>query len=217
MRILVAEDNTLLADFIAAGLRREGMAVDIAHDGDAALEKASVNSYDVILLDRDLPVIHGDVVCQSLVQDRTAARILMLTAAGAIEDRVSGLDIGADDYLAKPCAFDELAARVRALGRRVSRAVPPVLSKGDLVVDVARKVVTRNGRLISLSRKEFGVLEVLLSHDGRVVSSEELLEHVWDEHADPFDNKVQVTVSRLRRKLGEPTLIETLIGVGYRI
>jgi DNA-binding response OmpR family regulator len=217
MRILVAEDNTLLADFIAAGLRREGMAVDIAHDGDAALAKASVNSYDVILLDRDLPVIHGDVVCRSLVQDRTAARILMLTAAGAIEDRVSGLDIGADDYLAKPCAFDELAARVRALGRRVSRAVPPVLSRGDLVVDVVRKVVTRNGRLISLSRKEFGVLEVLLSHEGRVVSAEELLEHVWDEHADPFDNKVQVTVSRLRRKLGEPTLIETLIGVGYRI
>lgn len=217
MRILVAEDNTVLADFIAAGLRREGMAVDIAHDGDATLAKASVNSYDVILLDRDLPVVHGDVVCRSLVQDRTAARILMLTAAGAIEDRVSGLDIGADDYLAKPCAFDELAARVRALGRRAWRAVPPVLSRGDLVVDVARKVVTRSGRLISLSRKEFGVLEVLLSHDGCVVSAEELLEHVWDEHADPFDNKVQVTVSRLRRKLGEPMLIETLIGVGYRI
>ena len=217
MRILVAEDNTALAGFIAAGLRREGMAVDIARDGDAALAKASVNSYDVILLDRDLPVIHGDVVCQSLVQDRTAARILMLTAAGAIEDRVSGLDIGADDYLAKPCAFDELAARVRALGRRVSRAVPPVLSRGDLVVDVARRAATRSGRLISLSRKEFGVLEVLLGHDGRVVSAEELLERVWDEHADPFDNKVQVTVSRLRRKLGEPPLIETLIGVGYRI
>lgn len=217
MRILVAEDNTVLADFIAAGLRREGMAVDIAGDGDAALEKASVNSYDVILLDRDLPLIHGDVVCQSLVQDRIAARILMLTAAGTIDDRVSGLDIGADDYLAKPCAFDELAARVRALGRRVSRAVPPVLSTRDLVVDVARRAVTRGGQPISLSRKEFGVLEVLLSHDGRVVSAEDLLERVWDENADPFDNKVQVTVSRLRRKLGEPPLIETLIGVGYRI
>jgi DNA-binding response OmpR family regulator len=217
MRVLVVEDEERLANTIARGLRQEGMAVDVALDGRSAFTKAAVNDYDVILLDRNLPVIHGDEVCRRLVERQTPSRILMLTAAGSIEDRVTGLDLGADDYLPKPFALKELVARIRALGRRPTAAVPPVLRKDDLMLDPARHIAERAGADLGLTKKEFALLEVLLAAEGRVVSAEELLEKVWDENADPFTNVVRVSIMTLRRKLGDPPLIETVTGVGYRI
>jgi DNA-binding response OmpR family regulator len=216
MRVLVVEDNSVVADAIAEGLRDQGMAVDLAYDGESGLEKVTVNSYDVVVLDRDLPRLHGDELCAQIVESDCLSRILMLTAAGQVEDRVEGLNLGADDYLAKPFDFSELVARVRALARRTPSA-PPVLTRGELIVDRVRRLVTRSGRLVPLARKELGVLEVLIAADGGVVSSEQLLEQVWDEHADPFTNTVAVTVLRLRRKLGDPPLVDTVIGGGYRI
>ena len=216
MRVLVVEDQAELADDIADGLRDQGIAADVSYDGSAAIEKALMNSYDVVILDRDLPRVHGDAVCATLAGSPCPARILMLTAAGAIGDRVDGLNLGADDYLAKPFAFEELVARVRALARR-SPAAPPVTVHGDLVFDRARRRVSRAGRPVLLTRKELGVLEELLAADGAVVSTEDLLERVWDENADPFTRTVTVTLARLRRKLGEPDLIETVVGSGYRL
>lgn len=217
MRILLVEDEERLASTIARDLRREGMAVDIVLDGRTALTKAAVNNYDVVVLDRNLPVVHGDDVCRELVARQSFARILMLTAAGSIHDRVEGLELGADDYLPKPFALKELVARIRALSRRVAVPVPPVLSAGDVTLDPARHVAERAGRDLGLTKKEFGVLEVLLSAEGRVVSAEELLEKVWDENADPFTSVVRVTIMTLRRKIGDPPLIETIPGVGYKI
>jgi DNA-binding response OmpR family regulator len=217
VRVLLVEDEVVLAEAIARGLRREGLAVDLAFDGAAALEKAAVNQYEVLVLDRDLPGVHGDEVCRKLASEGGAGRILMLTAAGTVDDRVEGLNLGADDYLGKPFAFSELLARVRALGRRSGEPTPPVLTRYDLVCDPARREASRGGHFLRLTRKEFGVLEVLLAADGAVVSAEELLERVWDEHADPFTNTVRVTVGNLRRKLGEPPLIQTVIGAGYRL
>jgi DNA-binding response OmpR family regulator len=216
MRVLVIDDDRELAEALGVGLRRERMAVDLAFDGDAGLERALVHDYDVIVLDRDLPRVHGDAVCAHLVAGSAQARILMLTAAAAVGDRVDGLNLGADDYLGKPFAFTELVARVRALGRR-SPSAPPVVFRGDLAIDRVRRRVSRGGRPVLLTRKEFGVLEELAAADGGVVSAEELLERVWDEHADPFSNTVSVTLSRLRRKLGSPPPIETVIGCGYRL
>jgi DNA-binding response OmpR family regulator len=217
VRVLVVEDEGVLAAAIARGLRHEGMAVDVSRDGADALEKATVNRYDVIVLDRDLPEVHGDEVCRTLADGGAASRILMLTAAGTVGDRVDGLTIGADDYLGKPFAWDELVARVRALARRAREPLPPLLERHDVRLDPARREVSRDGREVRLTRKEFGVLEVLMAADGAVVSSEELLERVWDEHADPFTNTVRVTVMNLRRKLGQPPLVETVVGVGYRL
>ncbi|PZM92992.1 MAG: DNA-binding response regulator [Actinobacteria bacterium] len=217
MRVLVVEDERNLADAIARGLRRKGMAVDVAYDGTTGHEMAFVTRYDVVILDRDLPGIHGDQICADLAHSDALTRVLMLTASGTVADRVEGLQLGADDYLPKPFAFDELVARVQALGRRATPAVPPVLTVGDLTVDPARRVVTRRGTPIDLTRKEFGVLEELLKARGAVVSSEELLERVWDANTDPFTTIVRVTVMTLRRKLGDPPLIETVVGVGYRI
>src|SRR5882724_928951 len=222
VRVLVVEDEEALADAIARGLRREGMAVDVAPDGGVALEKAATNGYDVVVLDRDLPVVHGDDVCRSLIAASPAPgaaevpRILMLTASGELDERVAGLMLGADDYLGKPFAFAELVARIRALGRRGSLAVKPVLEVGDVVLDPARHFVTRAGRPLPVTRKELAVLEVLIRAGGAVVSSEQLLERVWDEHADPFTNTIRVTVMNLRRKLGDPPVIETVVGSGYR-
>jgi len=216
MRVLVVEDDGELAEAIAAGLRLEGMAVDTALDGDAALERALVNDYDVIVLDRDLPGVHGDEVCATLA-GTVRARILLLTAAGTIADRVAGLGRGADDYLPKPFAFAELIARIRALGRRSHPAVPPVLTAKGITLDPARRLATRYGRILDLGPKELAVLELLMAAGGRAVSAEELLERGWDEMADPFSTAVKVTVSRLRRKLGEPTVIETVAQAGYRI
>ncbi len=216
MRVLVVEDDSVMADAIAEGLRDQGIAVDLAYDGATGLDKATLNAYDVIVLDRDLPRLHGDALCRQIVDSPSTSRILMLTAAGLVADRVEGLNLGADDYLAKPFAFSELVARVRALARR-SPSTPPVLTRGDLTVDRGRRTVTRAGRQVPIARKELGVLEVLVSADGAVVTAEQLLEQVWDEHADPFTNVVAVTVLRLRRKLGEPPVIETVIGGGYRM
>lgn len=217
MRVLVVEDERDLADAIARGLRRQGMAVDVAYDGDAGHEMSAVTRYDVVVLDRDLPGVHGDQICADLAASGSLTRVLMLTAAGDVADRVEGLRLGADDYLVKPFAFDELVARVRALGRRATPPAPPVLTVADLELDPAKRVVTRGQRQVDLTRKEFGVLEVLLRADGAVVSSEELLERVWDAHADPFTTTVRVTVRTLRRKLGDPPLIDTVVGSGYRI
>jgi DNA-binding response OmpR family regulator len=214
MRVLVVEDHVTLADRIAQGLRQAGMAVDASYDGGAALEAAATTAYDVIVLDRDLPVVHGDQVCRALAG--SGPRILMLTAAAQVDDRVDGLELGADDYLGKPFAFAELVARVRALSRRAPPA-PPVLRRGDLTFDRARHRASRGARPLSLTRKEFGILEILLAADGTLVSAEELLEHVWDAEVDPFSNIVSVTMTRLRRKLGDPPLIETVIGKGYRM
>lgn len=214
--MLVVEDNPVVADAVAEGLRDQGMAVDAAYDGPSGLEKALLNPYDVVVLDRDLPGLHGDQLCEQLVGSLCPSRVLMLTAAGDVEDRVEGLNLGADDYLAKPFDFSELVARVRALARR-SPSTPPVLTRGDLVVDRARRTVTRAGRPVPLARKELGVLEVLVQAEGAVVGAEQLLQQVWDEYADPFTNTVTVTVGRLRRKLGDPPLVETVIGGGYRI
>ena len=217
MRILIVEDEEPLADAIARGLRREGMAVDVALDGDEGHEKSSVTRYDVVVLDRDLPGMSGDELCREIVASGALTRVIMLTASGSVADRVEGLSLGADDYLAKPFAFDELVARVRALARRSTPVTPPVLRAGDVELDPARRTVTRAGTQVELTRKEFGVLEVLLAASGSVVSSEELLERVWDEHADPFTTTVRVTVMTLRKKLGEPGIIDTVVGSGYRV
>ena len=218
MRVLVVEDEVPLADAVARGLRREGMAVDVAHDGDTGLEKAMMTRYDVLVLDRDLPVRSGDDVCRELAAQGSLTRVLMLTAAGGLEDRVAGLELGADDYLSKPFAFTELVARVRALGRRATPAAPPVLhGPGGLELDPARRTATRHGADLGLTRKELGVLEALLRAGGAVVSSEELLERVWDEHADPFTTTVRVTVMTLRKKLGDPPVVQTVVGAGYRL
>ncbi|MEU8205063.1 response regulator transcription factor [Streptosporangium sp. NPDC049046] len=217
MRVLVVEDERVLAGAIAEWLRGETHAVDTAHDGAAALERIAVNDYDVVVLDRDLPVVHGDDVCRELVASESTARVLMLTAAAEIGDRVAGLSLGADDYLAKPFAFAELAARVLALGRRSRPAVPPVLRRAGITLDPARREVFRNGRYVPLSKKEFAVLAELLRAEGALVSAERLLEKAWDEYADPFTGVVRLTILKLRRKLGEPPVIETMPGEGYRI
>jgi DNA-binding response OmpR family regulator len=214
MRVLVVEDHATLADRIAQGLRQAGIAVDAVYDGAAALDATAHTGYDVIVLDRDLPVVHGDRVCRELAG--SGPRILMLTAAGDVEDRVDGLELGADDYLGKPFVFAELVARVRTLGRRAP-STPPIVHRGDLTVDRARYRATRGSRPLSLTRKEFGILEMLLAADGALVSAEQLLEHVWDANVDPFSNIVSVTMTRLRRKLGEPPLIDTVVGKGYRV
>ena len=217
MRVLLIEDHVKLAETVAAGLRREGIAVDIALDGEQALDRVGVTSYDVVVLDRDLPGVSGDEVCRHLVAAGGESRIVMLTAAGTIEDRVDGLSLGADDYLPKPFAFAELVARIRALARRAGAPLPPRLMHGDLQLDPARRVATRAGRRLALTPKEFAVLELLLGAQGAVVSTEELLERAWDDAVDPFTNVVRMTVSRLRAKLGEPPVIETVTPVGYRI
>jgi DNA-binding response OmpR family regulator len=217
MRVLVVEDHAKLALAVAAVLRREGMAADVAFDGEDALAKAAVNSYDVIVLDRDLPGRHGDEVCQTLVAEGAATRLLMLTASATIEDRVEGLGLGADDYLAKPFNIAELVARIRALGRRSRPALPPVLAHGDVTLDPARRLAARDGRTLDLSPKEFAVLELLMGAQGSVVPAEELLDRVWDEAANPFTNTVKMTISRLRAKLGDPPVITTVAQAGYRI
>ncbi len=214
--MLVVEDHIALANRICEGLRDAGFAVDVVYDGTAALEYTASTEYDVVVLDRDLPTVHGDRVCRRLVRDGSPARILMLTASTDVDDRVDGLEMGADDYLGKPFAFHELIARIRALGRR-GPGSPAVLQRGDLMVDRARHRASRAGVPLTLTRKEFGVLDCLVGADGAVVSAEKLLEHVWDAHVDPFSNTVTVTVGRLRRKLGDPPLIETVVGVGYRL
>jgi DNA-binding response OmpR family regulator len=217
VRILIVEDEQPLADAVARGLRREGMAVDVAYDGDSGHEKAAVTRYDVVVLDRDLPGMSGDRLCAEITGSGVLTRVLMLTASGTVSDRVAGLSLGADDYLAKPFAFAEGGAGRGARGGGPTPAVPPVLSAADVMLDPSRRTVSRSGTPIDLTRKEFGVLEVLLSAGGGVVSSEELLERVWDEHADPFTTTVRVTVMTLRKKLGEPGIIETVVGSGYRV
>jgi DNA-binding response OmpR family regulator len=217
MRVLVTEDDEILAMTVAAGLRREGMAVDVALDGDAAMERLAVNRYDVVVLDRDLPGIHGDDVCRALAAGRSESRVLMLTAARSVRDRVEGLGLGADDYLPKPFDFAELVARIRALARRASVPLPVSLTCGDLSMDPARRVAVRAGRRLPLTPKELAVLEYLLAADGRPVSTEELLERVWDEAADPFTSTVKTTIRRLRAKLGDPPVIQTVRESGYRI
>jgi DNA-binding response OmpR family regulator len=215
--VLVVEDERLLADTIAEGLRRQAMAVDVAYDGDVALERLAVNDYDVIVLDRDLPVVSGDDVCRMLVESDAETRILMLTAATAVKERVAGLGLGADDYLTKPFAFAELTARIQALARRARPAAPPALERAGIRLDPQLRTVTRDGQHVPLSRKEFAVLAELLRAGGGVVSAEQLLEKAWDEHADPFTGVVRFTVMMLRRKLGQPPIIETIPGAGYRI
>ncbi|GHJ44427.1 transcriptional regulatory protein CutR [Catellatospora sp. TT07R-123] len=217
VRVLVVEDEELMAEAVAEGLRQEAFAVDVAHDGAAALEKLAVNDYDVMVLDRDLPRVHGDEVCRQVVASGSGVRVLMLTVSVTVADRVAGLSLGADDYLPKPFAFAELIARVRALGRRARPAVPPVLERAGLRLDPHHRETYRDGRYVNLSRKEFAVLEELLRAEGAIVSAETLLEKVWDENMDPFTTIVRVTISGLRRKLGDPQLIETVTAVGYRI
>lgn len=217
MRLLVVEDEPTLADAIATWLRAETHAVDVVYDGASALEHADVNEYDVIVLDRDIPAVHGDEVCRTLAARGGGPRILMLTASTEVPDRVAGFALGADDYVPKPFAFAELGARILALGRRTGRSTPPVLQSGDVTLDPARHEVFRGRRFVPLARKEFAVLAELLRADGTVVSAEVLLEKVWDQHADPFTGAVKLTVHKLRRKLGEPDVIETVTGVGYRI
>ena len=217
MRILVADDETALADLIATGLTRQGMAVDVAYRGDDADELLAVNDYDVVVLDRDLPGVHGDEVARRVAGRGSVTRVLMLTAATTLSDRVHGLELGADDYLTKPFEYPELVARVRALGRRSVAPVAPVLERGGLALDTNRRMVTRHGRPLDLTAKEFGVLETLLRADGRVVSAEELLEKVWDMYIDPFTSAVRVTMSKLRRKLGDPDPVRTVPGQGYAL
>jgi DNA-binding response OmpR family regulator len=213
----VVEDEPMLADAVADGLRRAAHAVDVVHDGGAALERVDVNDYDVVVLDRDLPVVHGDDVCRALAERESPTRVLMLTAAAEIDDRVAGLALGADDYLPKPFAFRELLARVAALGRRSRPAAPPILQRAGIRLDPHRREVYRDGRYVPLSRKEFAVLAELLRADGTAVSAEQLMEKAWDEHADPFSHAVRMTILKLRRKLGEPPVVLTDPGVGYRI
>ena len=217
MRVLVVEDEVQLAEAVARGLRREGMAVDIAVDGDDGYDKASHTRYDVVVLDRDLPGMSGDEICRRLTDQNALTRVMMLTASILVEDRVAGLALGADDYLPKPFAFAELVARVRALGRRTTPAAPPVLRAGDLELDPAKHTVTRNGRPIHLTRKEFGILQTLLTAAGAVVSADQLRHEVWDENADPLTPAVRVVMMTLRRKLGDPAIIYTAFGSGYRI
>jgi len=217
VRVLVVEDEVVLAETIAEGLRDQAMAVDVAFDGTAALERTGYVEYDVIVLDRDLPGVPGDEVCRQLVATRQAGRIIMLTASGDVLDRIDGLSLGADDYLAKPFVFDELVARIRALGRRSAAPLPPVLERRGIRLDPQCRAVTRDGRPVTLTKKEFTVLEELLRADGGVVSVEHLLDKAWDENLDPFSNVVRVTMVALRRKLGEPAVIDTVTGVGYRL
>jgi two-component system response regulator VanR len=217
MRILVAEDEPRIAAAVARGLRREGMAVDVAPDGAAALYKARVNPYDVVVLDRDLPEVHGDDVCRTLSVEQPRTKVLMLTAARSTDELVQGLSLGADDYLTKPFRFAELVARLRALGRRTGDARPPVLEAGDVVLDPAKRTASRAGVELDLTLKEFAVLQALLEADGAVVTPEELLERAWDEQLDPLSNTVRMTVMTLRRKLGDPPLIQTVRGSGYRV
>jgi DNA-binding response OmpR family regulator len=217
MRVLVVEDDREMAQTIAAGLRHARMAADVAFDGPSGLERALINDYDVVVLDRDLPGLHGDEVCRRLIEGECRSRVLMLTAAAATEDLVQGLGLGADDYLAKPFDFPVLIARIGALFRRAQPAVPPLLRRGDLLLDGARRTACRSGRPLDLAPKEFGVLELLLAAAGRAVSAEELLERVWDENVNPFTAAVKITVSRLRAKLGDPPLIDTVPRSGYRI
>jgi DNA-binding response OmpR family regulator len=217
MRVLVVEDHPRLATAVAEGLRREGMAIDLAFDGADALTHLNVYRYDVVVLDRDLPGVRGDDVCRALVARGSETRVLMLTAASTIRDRVEGLDLGADDYLPKPFDFDELVARIRALGRRAVTPLRPTLVRGDVSLDPARHVAVRSGRRLDLSPKEFALLECLLAADGCVVSAEELLARVWDEMTNPFTGTVKTTISRLRAKLGEPPMIETVREGGYRL
>ncbi|GAB2486703.1 response regulator transcription factor [Jatrophihabitans fulvus] len=217
MRVLLADDERLLADTVASGLRKLAMAVDVCYDGEAAMERLAVNRYDVAVLDRDMPKATGDDVCRWLVSEGHGTRILILTAASGIRDRVDGLGLGADDYLTKPFAFAELAARVQALARRAPVGSPPVLEHGDVVLDIPRHRAFRDGRILDLSPKEFAVLTVLMRSAGEVVSAEELLEKAWDEHADPFTNAVRVAVMTLRRKLGDPPVLHTVPRVGYRL
>jgi DNA-binding response OmpR family regulator len=217
VRVLVADDEELLADTVAEGLRRLSMAVDVCYDGQAAMDLVSTNRYDVAVLDRDMPVRSGDDVCQWIADSTDNVRVLMLTAASGIRDRVDGLSIGADDYLTKPFAFAELVARVQALGRRSRPAVKPVLERSGVVLDAARHYAARDGRVLDLTPKEFAVLEVMLRADGEIVSAEDLLEQAWDEYADPFTNAVRVAMMTLRRKLGEPAVIETVPRAGYRL
>ena len=217
MRVLVAEDERVLADTVAEGLRRFAMAVDVVYDGDSAAERLTVNRYDVAVLDRDLPGRSGDDVCRMITGSGAATRVLMLTAAVGIRDRVEGLGLGADDYLTKPFAFAELVARLQALSRRSAPAVPPVLERDGVTLDTTRHTAARDGLVLNLSPKEFAVLQVLLRSGGQVVSAEDLLEQAWDEHADPFTNSVRVTIMTLRRKLGDPPVIHTVPRVGYRL
>lgn len=217
MRVLVIEDEALLADALATGLRREALAVDVAYDGAQGLERALINDYDVIVLDRDLPTVHGDDICREVAREQPSTKILMLTASAGVSCRVEGLSIGADDYLTKPFAFVELVARVRALGRRSRESVPPILQRNGIRLEPGRRVVERNSVPIALTRKEFGVLEELLRAGGAVVSSEHLLEKVWDENLDPFSNVLRTTVMTLRRKLGDPAVIDTVAGIGYQL
>ncbi|SDT78094.1 response regulator transcription factor [Actinoplanes derwentensis] len=217
MRVLVVEDERDMADAIVRGLRRKGMAVDVAYDGAKGHEMAYVTRYDVVVLDRDLPGMHGDEICAALVASGALTRVLMLTASASVDDKVEGLELGADDYLPKPFDFKELVARVQALGRRATPAAPPVLTVGDLALDQNRRVVTRGGGALELTNKEFGVLEELLKAKGGVVSTEELLDRVWDANTDPFTTTVRVTINTLRKKLGDPPLVETVVGAGYRI
>jgi len=217
MRILVAEDEPRIAAAVARGLRREGMAVDVAPDGAAALYKARINPYDVVVLDRDLPEIHGDEVCRTLSAEQPRTKVLMLTAARSTDELVAGLSLGADDYLTKPFRFAELVARLRALGRRTGEARPPVLEAGDVVLDPAKRTASRAGVDLDLTLKEFAVLQALLEAQGAVVTPEELLERAWDEQLDPLSNTVRMTVMTLRRKLGDPPVIQTVRGSGYRV
>jgi DNA-binding response OmpR family regulator len=217
MRILVAEDERFLADLVAEGLREQAMAVDIADDGDTALERLAVNDYDVLVLDRDLPGVHGDDVCKELTRRGEPVRILMLTASGEVHDRIDGLNMGADDYLSKPFSFEELVARIRALARRSGQPLPPVLQRSGITLDASLRQAFRDGRPLQLSLKEYAVLEVLMRAQGALVSTEELLERAWDERIDPFTTAVKVTMSKLRTKLGDPPVIVTVPGSGYRM
>jgi two-component system, OmpR family, response regulator VanR len=217
MRVLLAEDEPRVAAAVAKGLRGHGAAVDVAPDGAAALFQARVHPYDVLLLDRDLPGVHGDEVCRALRREQPELKILMLTAARTTDELVDGLALGADDYLGKPFRFAELVARVHALHRRAGAAKPPVLRHGDVELDPARRTAARGGRDLGLSPKEFGVLETLLRADGAVVTAEQLLEAVWDANVDPFTNTVRMTVMKLRRKLGGPAFVHTVPGAGYRL
>ena len=217
MRVLVVDDERLLADTVAVGLRRHGMAVDVCYDGTEALARVTVNAYDVAVLDRDLPGASGDEVCRTIHAHGLLTRVLMLTAAASIRDRVDGLSLGADDYLTKPFAFAELVARIQALGRRATSALPPVLDQAGIVLDPSRASVQRDGRLLSLTPKEYELLHVLMRARGAVVSAEELLEKAWDENADPFTTTVRVTVMTLRRKLGDPPVLHTVLRRGYHL
>jgi len=217
VRVLVVEDDAPLADAIARGLRREAFAVDVTGDGEGALERSALVDYDLVVLDRNLPGVHGDVVCARLARDGSAARILMLTASADVDQRVEGLLLGADDYLPKPFAMTELVARLRALGRRVTRAHPVVLRSGDVWLDPGRRTAGRGERELHLTNREFALLETLLLAEGVAVSAEELMERVWDDRLDPFSNAVRVTILTLRRKLGDPPVVLTVPGAGYRL